>query len=49
MTPHIADCLHTGAHPHTLKIGADHIPVQHINQVSIPQDKLYDESKSHNR
>ena len=29
MTPHIADCLHTGAHPLTLRMAADHDPVQH--------------------
>ena len=34
VTPHIADHLHTGAHQLTLRIRADHIPVQHTNQVS---------------
>ena len=33
MTPHITDCLHTGALPHTLGIRADHISIQHTNQV----------------
>ena len=33
MTPLIADCLHIGAHPHTLGIGADHVPIQHTEQV----------------
>ena len=36
MTPHIADCLHTGAHQLTLRIREDHIPIQHTNQVSKP-------------
>ena len=27
MTPHITDCLHTGAPPLTLRIRADHIPI----------------------
>ena len=35
MTPHISDHLHTGGHPHTLGIRADHIPIQHTNQVSM--------------
>ena len=34
MTPHIADHLHTGAHQLTLWIRADHVPLQHTNQVS---------------
>ena len=34
MTPHITDCLHTGAHQSTLGIRADHIPIQHTNKVS---------------
>ena len=34
MTSHIADHLHTGAHQRTLGIRADHVPVQHTNQVS---------------
>ena len=53
MTPHIADCLHIGAHPHTLGIGADHVPIQHtrtskhaLHKSSTcpnrPQDKLHD-------
>ena len=34
MTPHITDHLHTGAHQPTLGIRADHVPIQHTNQVS---------------
>ena len=34
MTPHIVDCLHIGAHQLILRIRADHIPIQHTNQVS---------------
>ena len=34
MTPHVTDRLHTGAHQLTLGIRADHIPIQHTNQVS---------------
>ena len=34
VTPIIADHLHTGAHQPTLRIRADHIPVQCTNQVS---------------
>ena len=34
VTPHIADHLHTGAHQLTLRIRADHVPIQHTNQVS---------------
>ena len=37
VTPHITDHLQTGAYQLTLGIRADHIPVQHTNQVS----KLY--------
>ena len=33
VTPHITDCLHTGAHQLTLGIRADHVPIQHTNQV----------------
>ena len=36
MTPHIADCLHTGAHQLTLGTRADHNPIQHTNQVRKP-------------
>ena len=34
MTPHIADCHHTGAHQLILSIRADHILIQCTNQVS---------------
>ena len=34
MTPHITDCLYTGAHQPTLRIRTDHIPIQHTNQVN---------------
>ena len=34
VTPYIADYLHTGAHQLTLGIRADHVPIQHTNQVS---------------
>ena len=34
MTPHITDHLHTGAHQLTLRIRADHVPIQCTNQVS---------------
>ena len=33
VTPHIADCLHTGVHQLTLGIREDHVPIQHTNQV----------------
>ena len=34
VTPHITDRLHTGVHQLTLGIRADHIPIQHTNQVN---------------
>ena len=33
MTPHIVDCLHTGAHQLPLGTTADHDPIQHTHQV----------------
>ena len=33
MTPHITDHPHTGAHHLILRTRADHIPIQHTNQV----------------
>ena len=33
VTPLIVDCHHTGAHQLTLGTTADHIPIQHTNQV----------------
>ena len=34
VTCHITDHLHTGAHQLTLRIRADHIPIEHTNQVN---------------
>ena len=33
VTPHITDCLHTGAHQLTLGTTGGHDPIQHTNQV----------------
>ena len=41
MTPHIADCLHTGAHQLTLGTTADHKPTQHTNQKRKPCINLH--------
>ena len=41
MTPHITDCLHTGAHQLTLRTTADHDPIQHTNQVRKPCINLH--------
>ena len=36
VSPHIIDCLHTGAHQLTLETTADQDPIQHTNQVRKP-------------
>ena len=36
LTPHTADQSHTGAHQLILRTTADHIPIQHTNQVRKP-------------
>ena len=36
VTPPTTDHLHTGAHQLTLRTGAEHIPIQHTNQVRKP-------------
>ena len=41
MTPHIAECLHTGAHQLTLATTAGHNPIQHTNQVRKPCINLH--------
>ena len=41
VTPHIADCLHTGAHQLTLRTAANHEPIQHTNQVRKPCINLH--------
>ena len=41
MTPHLADCLHTGAHQLTLRTAAGHNPIQHTNQVRKPCTNLH--------
>ena len=41
MIPHTADCLHTGTHQLTLRTAADHVHIQHINQVRQPCINLH--------
>ena len=41
VTPHIADCPHTGAHQLTLGTAGDHNPTQYTNQVRKPCISLH--------
>ena len=41
VTPHITDCLHTGAHQLNLGTTTDHDPIQHTNQVRKPCINLH--------